>query len=131
MSSAAVCMHHSILEHVNGCPVHCLLTLRAIPDILCPAILYTQRVDSCKSHIPGSCDYWFPDGFIQWKTLSKDHGQVRSCRLYSLRHSAVVTLWVTAYSPVFYSFNTFTTISLYYIPLLGLPGLDSVFMSGI
>lgn len=38
-----VCMHHIILEHVDDCPGRCLLTLRAIPNTLCPAILYTQR----------------------------------------------------------------------------------------
>jgi len=47
---------------------------------LCPAMLYTQWVDSCKLHIPGSCAYWFPDGFIQWETLSRAQGQEKQRR---------------------------------------------------
>lgn len=44
---------------------------------------------------------------------SNSHWVAGSCLLYSLRFSAVVTLWVTSQSSDFHSSNTSATISLY------------------
>ena len=75
MNSTAVCTHRIIIKACQWLSYSLSACSQGHSLPHCPAMLYTQWVGSCKWHIPGSCAYWFSDGFIRWETLSRAQGQ--------------------------------------------------------
>lgn len=92
-NSAAVCVHRDFSEHSRWLSCSCV-TLRSGPCLTTPCLYVLHPVNwHLRITYPSFCASWLPDGFVQWKTLSRAQGQEREDRQVCSNHSFRLGLW--------------------------------------
>lgn len=78
---------------VDDCPVHVSPCAQG-PCLTTPCLYVLHPVNwHLRITYPSFCASWLPDGFVQWKTLSRAQGQEREDRQVCSNHSFRLGLW--------------------------------------